>query len=306
MNTVLSIQPREAGGGGGKSSEETVMEIAMDQAARVPAVLDQETGHATTFTISEETGLMNSLGTCLTQEMARFNGLQKKLVGSLKDIQKAIKGTIVMTVELDEMFASMLINAIPPMWSGVNYPSLKPLSSWFEDMILRFEFFREWVENGVPNAYWVSAFYFPQGFLTSVLQAYSRGNAIPVDQLSFEFNMEDTDDPTLMEGPPEEGIYLHGLFMDGAAWDYEEGVISEQEYGTMYVRAPMINFVPWRNKVANTEKYSCPLYKTSVRAGTLSTTGHSTNFVLSIELETSENPNHWVLRGAAMLTMLND
>lgn len=283
-----------------------VTEIAADQTSRLPEKLTQETAHATTFTIAEETGLMNSLGTCLTQEMARFNLLLKKLTVSLRDLTKAIKGTIVMTGELDDMFSSFLMNQIPGIISGVNYPSLKPLSSWYEDLILRVEFFREWVENGVPNAYWISSFFFPQGFLTSVLQSYSRSNMIPVDQLSFEFNVEDTDDPTEMEGPPEEGILLHGLFMDGAAWDYQEGTITDQEFGTMYVRAPVINFVPWRNKVINAEKYFCPLYKTSVRAGTLSTTGHSTNYVLSIEIETSEHTNYWILRGAAMLTMLND
>jgi dynein heavy chain len=304
LGVVLSIQPRESGGGGARSPEEIVLEMAADMSARVPQA--DETAHETTFTISEETGLMNSLGTCLTQEMARFNLLLKKLVATLRDLQKAIKGTIVMTGDLDDMYSCMLINTLPALWGGVNYPSLKPLSSYFEDMVLRVEFFREWVENGVPNAYWVSSFYFPQGFLTSILQAYSRGNMIPVDQLSFEFNLEDTDDPTELEGAPDEGVYLHGLFMDGAAWDYQEGTIADQEFGTMYVRAPVINFVPWQNKVANTDKYLCPLYKTSVRAGTLSTTGHSTNYVLSIEVETSEHPNYWILRGAAMLTMLND
>ncbi|CAK0820955.1 unnamed protein product, partial [Prorocentrum cordatum] len=174
---------------------------------------------------------------------------------------------------------------VPEIWTkgGVGYPSLKPLFSWFEDMILRVDFFREWIDNGVPDAYWISAFYFPQGFLTSVLQGYSRSKTIPVDQLSFEFNMEDTDDAGELEGAPDAGIYVHGLFMDGAAWDFDEMVMADQEFGVMYVRAPVINFIPYQDKQRNDEKFLMPIYKTSVRAGTLSTTGHSTNFVLSIE-----------------------
>ena len=47
--------------------------------------------------------------------------------------------------------------------------------------------------------------------------------------------------------------------------------------------------------------YKCPVYKTSQRAGELSTTGHSTNFVLYLDLNTEEEPDHWVRRGVAML-----
>ena len=52
--------------------------------------------------------------------------------------------------------------------------------------------------------------------------------------------------------------------------------------------------------------YDCPCYKTSLRAGTLSTTGHSTNFIRMFELPSSISSDHWVRRGVAMLIMLNE
>jgi len=308
LNVVLSIQPREVGGGGGKSSEEIVADIASVQESRLPVLLSEEGAHPLSFEIKQDTGLMSSLGTCLSQEMSRFNLLLNQLQFTLKELQLAIKGIKVMTNELDGMFNSLFNNQVPSLWTkdGIGYPSLKPLNSWFEDMLLRVGFFSDWISGGIPKAFWVSAFYFPQGFLTSVLQGHSRANMIPVDQLSFEFAMQETEDPDKIDGYPEQGIYIHGLFMDGAAWDYQDMVISDQEFGVMFVRAPVINFIPFQDKKPNLEKFIMPVYKTSVRAGTLSTTGHSTNYVLSIEIDTQQSPSYWILKGAALLTMLND
>jgi dynein heavy chain len=39
-----------------------------------------------------------------------------------------------------------------------------------------------------------------------------------------------------------------------------------------------------RDEIDYGHSYKCPVYKTARRAGTLSTTGHSTNFVLYIYL----------------------
>ena len=72
---------------------------------------------------------------------------------------------------------------------------------------------------------------------------------------------------------------------------------------------PVLSFVPTRveEKKANDkyEVYDCPVYKTSVRAGVLSTTGQSTNFVLAVELPAIEESDYWVHQGTAILLQLN-
>jgi len=68
----------------------------------------------------------------------------------------------------------------------------------------------------------------------------------------------------------------------------------------------MIWFKPQEDYKPDPDEYSCPVYKTSVRAGVLSTTGQSTNFVIAVDLPTQDEPRKWTLRAAAFLCQLND
>lgn len=50
--------------------------------------------------------------------------------------------------------------------------------------------------------------------------------------------------------------------------------------------------------------YPCPVYKVLSRKGTLSTTGHSTNFVRDMALACKEHPDHWIRAGVAAFLAL--
>ncbi len=130
------------------------------------------------------------------------------------------------------------------------------------------------------------------------------------------------------------------------SWDSERHLIQDSHLGEVQSALPIIHFVPCaENKVdapgplggkdsgatpvtfsrspsltsvhgaaaasgsgagGGAHVYACPVYKTSVRAGVLSTTGQSTNFVLPVMLPSAKESDYWVLKGAAILCQLDN
>ena len=143
---------------------------------------------------------------------------------SLSDLQKAIKGTVVMSIQLENMFNAFLDKKVPEMWEKAAYPSLKPLASWVNDFIDRIIFFREWVENGEMSTYWTSAFFFPQGFMTASMQTYARRTHIAIDTLMFSSEIRPYYKEDVTEGP-KDGVNVHGLYLQGCRCNMKTGFL---------------------------------------------------------------------------------
>ena len=96
--------------------------------------------------------------------------------------------------------------------------------------------------------------------------------------------MLDTPVEELPERPPD-GCYINGMFIEGARWDKESGSLQDPLPKELYAQMPVMHLMPEQNRQAPQDGiYRCPVYKILSRAGQLSTTGHSTNFVVWIEV----------------------
>ena len=193
---------------------------------------------------------------------------------------------------------------VPEIWKQKSYPSLKPLAGYFSDFLLRIEFLHKWFSNDMPAVFWVSGFFFTQAFLTGVMQNFARKYTVPIDQVVYDFEvMRDAD----YADAPEDGAYITGLFFDGGRWDMDSFVLADPLPKVLFSNAPIIWLKPKQDDGSKTTGvYNCPVYKTSDRRGVLATTGHSSNFVMWMDIPTDKPQELWIERGVALLTTLDD
>ncbi|XP_044147930.1 LOW QUALITY PROTEIN: dynein axonemal heavy chain 14 [Bufo gargarizans] len=313
--------------------------------------------------------LINSaLLTILRQEIDRFNHLLSVMHSSLRAVQQAIRGEVILNRGLEDVYGALASLKVPALWQQCSYESCKLLGSWVDDLVQRLEFFASWSRRVIacaqerfgdqlglqkktfrysrpnssqkteavtttqlreePSSFWLPAFFFPQGFLTAVLQNYARIRSVSVDSLTFRHQVQPVTsniwgpDQSLSDmafddsSPPQEGILVFGLFLDSAQWNPNTQVLEECEEEERFYPLPQIHFIPYMqvDTAAVTTAgehspvyvYECPLYRTPQRAGTLSSTGHSTNFITSVTLPSLVRPNHWIRRGAALLCQIPD
>jgi dynein heavy chain len=144
-----------------------------------------------------------------------------------------------MSVELEDMYNQFILRRVPKNWTFYGYLSLKPLGSWFDDLLQRVAFMNEWVEKGTLPSYWVSCFYFPQGFMTAVLQTYARKTKTPIDELVFQTIVR-KEAPAKIFSIPEDGVNIHGMILEGCNWNSERNTLVESEKKQLFVEVPTI------------------------------------------------------------------
>jgi dynein heavy chain len=305
----------KAGGGGARTRSRTMSANSGDPddmvsmtVSKILADLPEKmlTERASQYHKGLVDGTTNALSVVLFQEVSKFNVLLGFVRNTLEDIQQAIMGEIVMSSQLENLYNSILVKRIPAAWMAVGYPSLKGLEGWLADLVERIKFMRRWMEMGRVKVFWLPVFFFPQGFLTAVLQNYARKNKVAINLLDFAFEVLAEENEEDVKESVEDGVLVSGLWMQSTRWDYGLHKMGDEQIRKVTSKCPILHFLPDEDHEVNDDVYVCPCYKTMKRAGVLSTSGTSTSFVVAVELPTEKGSDYWTLRGAALLLSNDD
>ena len=94
------------------------------------------------------------------------------------------------------------------------------------------------------------------------------------------------------------GVYIYGLYLDGAGWDKKAGRLMEPPAKMLYTSLPVVHLSAYCTTghpptATSAATYSCPVYKKPART--------DLNFIFPLQLRTNRDPNYWILRGVALL-----
>jgi dynein heavy chain len=260
-------------------------------------------------------GMKQPMNIFLFQELQRLQNVIAKCRFTLAQLQLAIKGEVVMTAELQETLDSMYDARVPHYWentlTGDEFSwRLPTLGLWFTSLINRDDQDRTWLNTSRPLCFWLTGFFNPNGALTAMKQEVTRKHkdkdTWALDDVVYKTEVQNFERQDQVKAPPpkEEGMYIHGLFLDGAAWSRHDNCLVESEPKKLFVPLPVLLVTANKKSLEESSKketfgpqgaYECPCYKYSMR------TDRYFIFYVNLKCTAEKYPNYWALRGVALL-----
>merc|ERR1711871_178880 len=310
LDTIVETQPKQSSGeSGGKTREELVYKKCEELKETVPIDYVEDEYEERIIALG---GFQVPLNIFLYQEVQRLQAAIDKVRSTLGLVMQGIKGEIVVTGDILDSINAINDARVPKSWlynpAGDEVSWISPtLGAWYASLIARDTQYRSWLSNGRPHSYWLTGFFNPQGYLTAVQQEITRAHKNEnwaLDSVVVHAEMTEIMNPDNIKSTPKEGLYVHGLFMDGAAWRTHDGTLQESEPKKLFSPMPimLVTAVTKASKKALTSggnygpfgAYDCPVYKYPIRSDKY--------FIFTVMLATQDHkPLHWTLRGVALL-----
>lgn len=136
---MIDLQPQSGGGGGALARDRIIDNTAKDILHKLPALYEMDL-------IRKKYGLTPTPTTIvLMQEIERFNFLISKIRNTLRTLRRAIAGEVGMDPVLDNIANGLYNGLLPASWEKLAPATRKPLGSWMNHFIRRYNQYEYWV-----------------------------------------------------------------------------------------------------------------------------------------------------------------
>ncbi|XP_039566951.1 dynein heavy chain 5, axonemal-like [Passer montanus] len=299
FSTIVSIQPKDSSTRGGETREAVVQRLADEMLEKLPPDYNPHEVKAQL----QKMGAFQPINIFLRQEIDRMQLVISRVRTTLTDLKLAIDGTIIMSEELQDALDNIYDARIPKLWSRISWESAT-LGFWFTELLERNQQFSSWLQDGRPNQFWMTGFFNPQGFLTAMRQETTRMNLAKgweLDSVVLYSEVTKMMKEDVVGPPPADigGVYIHGLFLEGAGWDRRNSKLIESAPKVLFTSLPVVHVyavstaAPSDARKHHGNVYCCPVYRKPRRT--------DLTYIFSLYLKTVQNPDHWTLRGVALL-----
>ncbi|XP_064612357.1 LOW QUALITY PROTEIN: dynein axonemal heavy chain 10-like [Liolophura sinensis] len=288
---LVELQPQTGDSGGGISREDFIDKIASDVLNRLPPGLELDK-------IKKKFGVdITPTTVVLLQELERFIKLITRMKRSLTTLKRALAGEVGMSSELDEVARALFNGQIPAIWRRLAPETLKSLANWMIHFEKRNAQYTKWISEGEPAVMWLSGLHIPESYLTALVQATCRKNGWPLDKSTLYTSVTQYATPDDVTERAHQGCFVHGLYLEGAAWDKQDMCLIRQKPKQLIQQLPVLKIIPieaHRLKLQNT--FRTPVYVTSQRRNAM-----GVGLVFEADLATTEHISHWVLQGVCLI-----
>ncbi|KAK9891062.1 hypothetical protein WA026_013388 [Henosepilachna vigintioctopunctata] len=289
---LIELQPQTATSGEGISREEFIENVANDVLKKIPEEYEIWKVRRAFQRVMSPTIIV------LLQELERFNKLISAMRRTLRQLQKALAGEIGMDSVLDNVAYSLFNGQLPEAWRKLTPATCKSLGGWIEHFEARQAQYFQWSSTGEPPVLWISGLHIPETYLAALVQIACRVHNWPLDRSTLYTYVTQFLNPSeITMRPPTGNCFVHGLFLEGAGWDVENGCLRKSHPKILVEKLPVLSVIPieaHRLKLQNTLK--TPVYTTSQRRNAM-----GVGLVFEADLFTTEHISHWILQGVSLM-----
>ncbi|KAJ9515913.1 hypothetical protein QJQ45_016901, partial [Haematococcus lacustris] len=229
------------------------------------------------------------------QEANRMNALLVEMKRSMDELLLGLDGALNMSDKMEALSRGIATNSVPALWMSqmsTRVQEVYTLTAWYNDVVKRYEQLASWTSGDIvtPISVWLPGLFNPKAFLTAVMQTFARANKLPLDVMKFMTEVTRYNSPEQITEAAPLGVYIHGLSLEGARWDKEDGVLKESNPNELHPALPVIQVKPVTSDQYVTEGYyACPVYTNMQRANVYSP------IVSMFTLRTAEPEHRWTL-----------